>query len=88
MGGEREREREREREIITIQQFLRIQVTFVIIYYSLYCRKFIIKGVMCKTTTCMAGKTIIVTGASSGIGKATAAELARRGQCIPVLFEF
>ncbi len=43
-------------------------------------RKFVLKGVMCSTTTRMAGKTIIVTGASSGIGKAITAELARRGR--------
>ncbi|KAM7289254.1 retinol dehydrogenase 12 [Ixodes scapularis] len=41
--------------------------------YSLFLRK----GV-CTTETIMAGKTVVVTGGSSGMGKATAKELARR----------
>ncbi|XP_042149955.1 retinol dehydrogenase 12-like [Ixodes scapularis] len=38
---------------------------------------FVRKGV-CRTETTMEGKTVIVTGGSSGMGKATAKELARR----------
>ncbi|XP_077150434.1 dehydrogenase/reductase SDR family member 13 [Ranitomeya variabilis] len=46
---------------------------YVLIYYNF------IKGQQCGSDSSLAGKTVIVTGASTGIGKMTALDMAKRG---------
>ena len=44
-----------------------------------FCRIFFINGVPCRSKERLDGKTVIVTGGNTGIGKATAEELSERG---------
>ncbi|XP_069767862.1 dehydrogenase/reductase SDR family member 13-like [Narcine bancroftii] len=46
---------------------------YIVTYYSL------LKGTSCRSDTSLKGKTAIVTGGNTGLGKVTALDLARRG---------
>jgi NAD(P)-dependent dehydrogenase (short-subunit alcohol dehydrogenase family) len=54
-----------------------VAVVFVLIYHAVI-KKYVAGGV-CTSKTTMADKTVIVTGANAGIGKATAIDMAQRG---------
>ena len=54
-----------------------VAVVLVLIYHAVI-KKYVAGGV-CTSKTTMADKTVIVTGANAGIGKATAIDMAQRG---------
>ena len=58
--------------------FLSCLIFFGIIILLNYLRKYF-KGAQCKTKQSMKGKVVIVTGASAGIGKASAIDLVKQG---------
>ena len=60
-------------------------LTLLIIYNCIFCNlsRYFAGGV-CKCPTRLDGLVVVVTGASSGIGKALALELAQRGDQITI----
>ena len=67
-----------------MSEFLSLLLTLVALFggialsYHVF-RVFLVNGVKCQSKERVDGKTVIITGGSSGVGKYTALELAKRG---------
>lgn len=65
-------------------ELVMLVVALLIVLLGLISSKvyFVLTSGWCNNDASMAGKTIIITGATSGIGKETAKDVARRGGCL------
>lgn len=71
-------EDDNELDIVDITFVVPIMISIIILAVFLF-RKYIRWTVPCSSDNRIEGKTVIITGANTGIGRATATELARRG---------
>ncbi|CAG2102030.1 unnamed protein product [Medioppia subpectinata] len=58
-------------------QYSCLSFVTIIVTFRVYCQHFV--WTKCSTKTSLKGKTVVITGANSGVGKETARQLVRRG---------